>query len=209
MKYGDLTLGQLEALVNRLGGKENALRILSCRNLHVEFMGDVSATIVAPEFKIWKKIKPRPMYPRGDDFCGAIMDKGFRLGVEARDVLRRKDFPIATEPMNLDLVLVSITSLGINGMWQYSSICDRARKLGLELCPAEVGPWLRMEYREQPFGEAVVIAMEAIPNKTGDPRIFTVAHDRETGAQWLRAFSGNWDYVWRLDRQFVFVLPRK
>lgn len=211
MKYGDLTLGQLEALVNRLGGKENALRILSCRNLYVELEEYDSATIVAvPEFKIWKTIKlHNTVYESGSRLCSAIMDRGFRLGKEARDILCRKDFIVPTEPKELDLVLLTISSLGIAGEWKYSTICDRARKLGLELCPAEVGPWLRMAYSDQPFGEVVVVGMEAIANTTGNPRIFTVSHDREGGGKWLTAFTGTWDYVWRCDRQFVFVLPKK
>ena len=48
MKYGELTLGQVEAVVNKLGGMEGVKRFLSGETLIKE---------AEREFKIWKTIK--------------------------------------------------------------------------------------------------------------------------------------------------------
>src|SRR5262245_12257575 len=57
-----------------------------------------------------------------------------------------------------------------------SDVYERARRVGLELCPAEVGPQLRLEYRNQPLGEALDIAMEPVALYSGDPTILTLAN---------------------------------
>jgi hypothetical protein len=44
-----------------------------------------------------------------------------------------------------------------------------ARKLGYELCPAEVAVQLRLQYLDQPVGEFLNIAMEPIATYEGEP----------------------------------------
>ncbi len=53
----------------------------------------------------------------------------------------------------------------------------RCTQLGLDLCPAQVGPELRLQYGEQPVGERVYVAMKPITASDGEPRIFVVEHN--------------------------------
>ena len=47
-------------------------------------------------------------------------------------------------------------------MARYDRICTCAIEIGLELCPVEVGPQLRLQYPIQPCSEQLTIATEAI-----------------------------------------------
>ena len=82
----------------------------------------------------------------------------------------------------------------------------RAKELGLELCPAEVGPQLRLQYKDQPNGEWILIAMEPITDSDGDLLVFRVKC--LVSELWLNSYDGNPDAFWNPDSQWVFVRPR-
>ena len=52
----------------------------------------------------------------------------------------------------------------------------RYRQMDLELCPPDLGPYLRIDYADQPQGEHLFIAMKPITASDGEPRIFVVEH---------------------------------
>jgi hypothetical protein len=76
---------------------------------------------------------------------------------------------------------------------------------GLELCPAEVGPQLRLDYRNQPLGEALDIAMEPVATYGGEPTILTLAN-WGTGPLLIGRDGRPESTVFRKSR-FVFALP--
>ena len=88
-----------------------------------------------------------------------------------------------------------------------AEIYQKAEKLGLELCPAEVGPGLRLKYLDQPLNEWFLIAMKQISDRGSGPRVFRLV--RRADGLWL---GGGWAGPgggWRPTDRFVFVLPRK
>jgi hypothetical protein len=65
----------------------------------------------------------------------------------------------------------------------------RAVSLGFELCPAEVGPALRLDYLDQPLGEFLHIAMKPVARYTGELVNFVVGG----GGLGLLLVGGNGD----------------
>ncbi len=98
------------------------------------------------------------------------LDAGrIKIGVSADEILGRPAFPYAMTKTDVELVVLSAAELGVVE-WEtsLSNVYKRARQVGLELCPAEVGPQLRLEYRNQPLGEALDIAMEPVATYSSD-----------------------------------------
>jgi len=82
----------------------------------------------------------------------------------------------------------------------------RGAELGLDLCSPDVGPYLRLQYNDQPLGESVYVGMKPITTPDGEPRIFVVAHN--AGGLSLDAARARHDDKWAPDDIFVFCLEQ-
>ena len=80
--------------------------------------------------------------------------------------------------------------------------CACALELGLELCPAEVGP---VAYKDQPLSGWLIIAMNVITVSVGGLSVFRVEHDDR--GLWLSAGYGHPESFCGSDKHFVFVRP--
>lgn len=157
-----------------------------------------------PEFKVWRTIR------LGDgktvaDFRNDLRRGNLRLGTWASDIIEKPAFTTATEEteVDVDLVRVTVAELGFKKDARRHQIYERAKELGLELCPAEVGPQLRLQYQDQPNREQILIGMEPFIVLDGSPRAFGV--ERLDSELWLSAYYGSPGRVWDADSQWVFV----
>jgi hypothetical protein len=137
----------------------------------------------------------------------AFEKAGMKISDWANDLLNQPTFTLASEKREVDLINMTISELGFKESATYAQILACARELGLDLCPAEVGPQLRLEYKDQPLGEWLIVAMEPVTDSDGNPRLFGVG--RVDGGQWLRGDYGGAGNFWGGGDRFVFVLPRK
>ena len=131
----------------------------------------------------------------------ALKESGARIGVWAEDILNKTE--LSKYKRSLDLEVWSGKELGFHDGAQYQGICKAAESQGLDLCPAEAGPQLRLQHPYQPNGEWLVIAMEPIKNSDGVLDMFVVG--RDGGDLWLSANCGHPDGHWYADSRFVFV----
>ncbi len=162
-----------------------------------------------PEGRIMQKEIALGTGPKtAQEFEQAMTVKGYQVSSWAKDMMEQSAFKVSKEEKKIDLVVVSVESLGFPNGAQYSEIQARAQELGLELAPAEVGPQLRLQYEDQPNGKWLCIGMEAITDSGGFRLIFEVDWD-DDGETWLNSRNGNPDYHWFGNDPFVFVRSRK
>ena len=99
---------------------------------------------------------------------GVALDQaGCRIGDEVGAMLANRAFPLAPERREIELVVLSVAQLGFPRAASRAAIFARAEALGLQLCPPEVGPLLRLQYADQPVGEFLRIAMEPVRMANG------------------------------------------
>ncbi|MBI2030332.1 hypothetical protein HYT05_01790 [Candidatus Kaiserbacteria bacterium] len=159
---------------------------------------EVLAQSTANDFPIWKTVT-LGTHRTPDEYHKALKKAGFQIGDRATDILGK--ICCTHEETELDLVMLSVKELGFNDEACYRDICVKALESGLKLCPAEVGPALRLSYKDQPRGEWLRIATETTIESAGDPSIFVVgSHDH----LWLRRANGDTEDFWEADDQFVF-----
>lgn len=146
--------------------------------------------------KIWKTITIKKVTAQ------QLEKAGYKVSDWAKDLLSKTKFKKET----LNLVNISVAELGFPDGATRQQIYDKAKELGLEFCPASVGPVLRMEYQDQPNGERLLIGMEPVTVSVGNLRVFGV--ERDDGDRWLNRHYDDPEDVWDGRNRWVFSLSK-
>ncbi len=155
---------------------------------------------IKKDFPTWKTIK-LGTHPTIEAITTALEADGFKIGTYARQILAK--IRLALKETEIELVRVSVTDLGFTRAASRKVIYERALSLGLVLCPAEVGPQLRRQYADQPYGNWFLVAMEPIAGSDRGLDVFRVGHGG--AGQWLDASSGRPGDEWNPENQWVFA----
>jgi hypothetical protein len=156
-------------------------------------------------FQIWRTIT-LGTYKGVDAYRDALDSARIKIGDSADEILGRPAFPYATTRTDMELAVLSAAELGVESeSAALSDVYKRARQVGLELCPAEVGPQLRLDYRNQPLGDALNIAMEPAATYSGNPTILALVNFG-TGPL-LIGSDGRPEFMVPRTWRFVFALP--
>jgi hypothetical protein len=194
------TRGQLDAALMKIGhdvgmGTKEAIEAF----LRDELVVKMSERV----WKTWMTIK-LGRQKSVEEIRQALKASGNNISDWANDILGKPAFTVSETEQDVELVNVSVEELGFKQSACYADICKRAFELGLDLCPAEVGPQLRLQYKDQPKGTYVVVAMNAITDSDGDLLVFSVERC-DDGDRYLDAGSGNVGNIWVASNRFVFL----
>jgi hypothetical protein len=158
-----------------------------------------------PILSIWKRITVGTR--KGvNDIRNAFDSARIRVGDSADEILGRPGFSFSKTEAQVNVVLFTAAELEFQeGYIPLAEIYRRAAEFGLELCPAELGPQLRLQYLDQPVGEALHLAMHPIPTYRGDLVDLTVAN----GGAGLLLLGGDGSPGFKAHTsiKFVFVRP--
>lgn len=122
----------------------------------------------------------------------------------ANQLMEHRDFTVLKETEHADLVRLTVKDLGFDQGATTDEIYKKAIFLGLELCPAEVGPYLRLSYSG---GDWMYIAMKQITGRDGDPGVFSL--NRYEAELRLHGSGAEPEDRWGADDQFVFRLRKR
>lgn len=155
---------------------------------------------------VWKRVTLGRY--RGVNAVRTALDAArVRVGDRADEVLGRPTFAFSTTPVMVDLIVLTPADLGFAKGATLADVERRATQLGFELCPAEVGPLLRLAYLDQSLGEFLRIAMKPIVTWDGTPVDLTVANGG-TGPLLIGGESRP-DLTFTSGVKFVFVRPQR
>ena len=123
-------------------------------------------------------------------------------------MLHSPEFVVSQEPRIMKLARFKVSDLGFNKWATIQEIYEESQKLGLELCPPEVGPLLRLHH-VQYFGQeqpdmGIMIGMKPIASRDGDPRVFEVRYHSD-GKWALDGSDARSQHKYHPDKEFVFM----
>src|SRR5262245_21343887 len=158
------------------------------------------------QFQIWRTTT-LGSYKGVDSYRDALDAAKMKIGDAAGEILGRPGFHYVKEKTEVELTLLSAAELGIESESSLAEVYRRATQFGLALCPGEVGPQLRLDYRDQPRGESLTIAMGPVKTYDGKPTILSLMNFGHGFA--LVGSDGRPEF--RVPRyfRFVFALPGK
>ena len=209
MKYGELNLGQVEAIVNKLGGMSGVSKFLS---------GDLVVTETVIPTPAPKPI-PRNVEPvflpsitsdgrTGKQFTKSLEKAGYRVGDYAKDVMSKLAFVSTTR-----IVYKPVVILG-QQFEDDERITSNIRKFAEErkyiTPPAELAPLLRESVSDEEIERmglwALIVMHEPISDSRGSPNLLGVR--RYGSGRWLEASWVSPGNVWPRRHGFVFLAPQ-
>lgn len=116
---------------------------------------------------------------------------------------------------SLHTVELTVSNLGFPNGTTTAQLYKRAVELGLELCPLELGPYLRLAYADQPEvyskkllkrkqapSGSITIASEILTEDDDFPKGFYLR--KIDGMLWLRGYLADQLHVWNPHDRFIF-----
>lgn len=130
---------------------------------------------------------------------------GISLNAQGERLMTEVPFTRSESPCRLETVELTVRQLGFPEGATSAEIFARAGELGLELCPLEVGPYLRLQYLDQPQGFWITIASQKPAEPADVPSGFYLR--RLEDGLWLRGYTASPDHLWDADDHFIFCKP--
>lgn len=158
-----------------------------------------------PEGKIQKNKLAIGGMPESD-LERAVTTGRFHASSYALSMMKNKDFITNPQSEEITTIRLKVSDLGFTGYPTTDELFKRAQSFGLELCPPETGPHLRLKDTNQPLNEWYYVAMKQITVSDGHPSVFKLWHNED--GLWL---AGHWagpDSEWTPEDRFVFRLRK-
>lgn len=125
-------------------------------------------------------------------------------------IISHNDFTTSPDRQKLQTVEISVGDLGFTNGATIKEIYQKADDFGLNLCPPELGPHMRLQYLDpnQPIdpdkGNWQTIAMKEFSDDVDFPKGFYLRR-REDGF-WLRGYRTSSDFLWDPTDRFIFII---
>lgn len=149
-----------------------------------------------------------------------LQEYSIMLNEYGERLLADDKFTTTDTKYSLITIELSVGDLGLFDGATTDQIFKRAGEFGLELCPLELGPYLRLAYLDQPEGYSgnpikrhqapsgsITIASEVLTEDDDFPKGFYLR--RINDVLWLRGYRADHLHVWNPDDHFIFCKTEK
>lgn len=148
-----------------------------------------------------------------------LQEYSILLNEYGEKLLTDEKFTTSDTGYSIQTVEITVRNLGFPEGATTAQIFKKASELGLDLCPLELGPFLRLEYLDQPEGNSgnlqqhqaptgsITIATKILTEDDNFPKGFYLR--RINGELWLRGYIADGLHVWNPNDHFIFCLTKE
>jgi hypothetical protein len=137
------------------------------------------------------------------DFIDAFMQADKKTSDGARDLISSPNFVVSQVEKEIKTLYILRSALNLPASAPLEDVYIAGKKLGLELCPAEVGPQLRIQADFKEVAASSVVCMKPLMDSHGRMCAFNLI-EYSLSDQWLTAPP-----VKNLGTSRIFVFVRK
>jgi hypothetical protein len=219
-QLGQLALKQHELFRRaKEGTYDNFDEVLAGLQTLIEGKEPTAPTLVVePKFAAWRTFLIGGV---GKKALLARVESGFSVGDWAKDMVKQKAFTTQDAEEEINTIILTPADFGYERNPTTAELLDPTRLAEwsrqnahrlpegcvVELLPAEAGPHIRDQYKDQPKGEILWIAMERITDSGGCPNVFYVGRGGD-GEQGLGGGHALPTSRWLLGHRIVFCLRK-
>lgn len=143
----------------------------------------------------------------------ALREHGVQLNPAAETLFDNLRLTLPRQHQVVEIAAVSVADLGFGGGATYAQLTAHARESGLVECPLELGPYLRLQFPDQPEaglstrgGRAppgsITVASPPLDDADETPKGFYLRRVR--GVSWLRGYWSWPGHIWSPEDVIVF-----
>ncbi|MEG0775207.1 hypothetical protein [Clostridium sp.] len=145
-----------------------------------------------------------------------LQEHSIMMNEYAEKLFHNDNFTTSDFTFSVKTVELTARDLGFPDGATMTQIIERARKVGLNLCPLELGPHMRLQYLDQPEGYlgkpafqhqapygSITIVSERL---TQDEDLLEGFYLRRIdGVLWVRGYHASQDHAWNPDDHLMFL----
>lgn len=145
-----------------------------------------------------------------------LEQKSILMNEYGERLFANEKFTTSKTKYSLKIVELTVMDLGFPNGATAAQLFKRGSEFGLELCPLELAPHLRLKYLDQPEGDSgnasqqnnapsgsITIASEVLTKEDDFPKGFYLR--RINDVLWLRGYIADELHVWKPEDHFIFV----
>jgi hypothetical protein len=149
------------------------------------------------------------------DLLVELQRNDIQLNDYARDLFAHIGFTASPVTSEVSTVELAVANLGYVRGGTIAQLKERAARLGLAVCPLELGPHLRLQWLDQPEGNlghppskhrappgSITVVSSQLADDHDTPKGFYLR--RIDGVLWLRGYRSAPDDTWSPDDRLVF-----
>jgi len=152
------------------------------------------------------------------ELLGRLERSGVEINGSARVLFASDKFVTSDVRTQVTTVELGVRNLGFPQGATILDLFAGATRLGLRLCPVELGPHLRLQFLDQPEGSlgrpvwqhrappgSITVASEMLSDDDEFPKGFYLR--RIEGTPWLRGYRCAREHIWDPEDRFLFGGP--
>ncbi len=132
-----------------------------------------------------------------------LSQQKINLNAYATMLFMSEAFTVSAVSKRVEVVQISTEELGFADGTFYADIVQAAQLVGLEPCPLELAPYLRLVYSEQTDTALLTIASVRAFTDESYPNGFYLSSKNDE--LWLRGYRSTSDWIWSPESSFAFV----